>query len=57
MVAKHTDSRIDDKVIEQLAERASADRRSVIRRLAGLPVRGKAGERIDRALAETRGEQ
>jgi hypothetical protein len=43
---------IDDVTVARIADRASADPRSVVRRLAGLPVRGRAGARIDAALAE-----
>jgi hypothetical protein len=41
---------VDDELVAALAEQASADRRSVVRRLAGLPVRGLAGRRIDAAI-------
>jgi hypothetical protein len=44
-------TQIDDAIVQEIAREASADPRSVVRRLAGLPVRGLAGERIDRALA------
>lgn len=47
---------LDDAAIARIAERASVDTRSVIRRLAGLPVRGKAGARIDAAIQEALGE-
>jgi hypothetical protein len=42
--------RVDDALVATLAQAADVDERSVIRRLAGLPVRGRAGRRIDRAL-------
>ena len=42
---------IDDRMVAILAKRASVDRRSFVRRLAGLPVKGLAGERIDKVLA------
>ena len=48
---KHKAPRIDDRTVDSIVEEADADRRSVIRRLVGLPVRGRAGARIDRALA------
>jgi len=41
---------ITDQTVQTIAERAAADPRSVVRRLAGLPVRGRAGARIDREL-------
>ena len=50
----HDALHITDDDIDRIADRASADRRSVIRRLAGLPVKGRAGARIDAALAEFR---
>jgi hypothetical protein len=43
---------IDDTVVAALAEEADADPRSVVRRLAGLKVRGRAGRRIDAAIAK-----
>ncbi len=46
---------MDDDVVDVIAKRADADRRSVIRRLAGLPVRGRAGARIERAIADVLG--
>lgn len=45
---------IDDATVRALADRACVDARSVVRRLAGLPVRGRAGARIDAALEEWR---
>lgn len=39
-----------DDELTALATAASATKESVLRRLAGLPVRGKAGERIDEVL-------
>ena len=42
---------IDDVTVNRIADDAGVDPRSVVRRLAGLPVRGRAGQRIDRALA------
>lgn len=41
---------VDDDVINRIAEVASCDGRSVIRKLAGLPVRGPASKRIDAVL-------
>jgi hypothetical protein len=41
---------VDDEAIARIAERASADERSVMRRLVGLPVRGKCGRRVDDAI-------
>lgn len=46
--AAHT---IDDNTIRDVVESASAHERSVYRRLLGLPVRGRAGDRVDRELA------
>jgi hypothetical protein len=42
---------IDDSTVEEIANAADADKRSVVRRLARLPVKGRAGRRIDRILA------
>jgi hypothetical protein len=44
-------SPIDDNLLDEIAAEADADRRSGTRRLAGLPVRGRAGRRIDLVLA------
>jgi hypothetical protein len=41
---------IDDTVVADLAREADVDERTVIRRLAGLRVRGRAGRRVDRVL-------
>lgn len=49
------DAPLDDATIARIADRASCDPRSVVRRLAGLPVKGRAGARIDAAIAEWRG--
>lgn len=43
---------LDDAAVARLAERAAADPRSVLRRLAGLRVRGRVGARIDAAIEE-----
>jgi hypothetical protein len=42
---------VTDDVIREVAEEAQADPRSVVRRLAGLRVRGRVGKRIDLVLA------
>jgi hypothetical protein len=42
---------IDDDTLEQVARESETDHRSVLRRIAGLPVKGRAGLRIDRVLA------
>jgi hypothetical protein len=47
-------TKVDDKLVEEIANEADTDKRSVIRRLAGLEVRGRAGRRIDAALAKRR---
>lgn len=47
---------VDDRIVEIIASKADVDERSVIRRLAGLPVRGRVGNRIDRAIADVLGE-
>lgn len=41
---------ITDELVDRLAAQASADKRSVTRAIAGLPVKGLAGQRIARAL-------
>ena len=46
------DGMVTDALITDIAERASADERSVMRALLALPVRGKAGERIEKVLDE-----
>ncbi len=47
----HNAGHVTDAVVDAIAAEADSDRRSVIRRLAGLPVRGRAGRRIDAVLA------
>ena len=42
----HDASRITDATVLKIAAEADADPRSVVRFLAGLPVRGRAGRRI-----------
>jgi hypothetical protein len=42
---------VNDALVDRLAEVSDTDRRSVIRRLAGLKVKGRAGRRIDAAIA------
>jgi hypothetical protein len=49
-----TESEISDEAVDAIARDADVDRRTVIRRLAGLPVRGRVGARVDRALAARR---
>jgi hypothetical protein len=48
---------IDDRLVEIIASKADVDQRSVIRRLAGLPVRGRTGNRIDRVIADVLGDR
>jgi len=45
---------ITDELLTIIAAGASADRRSVIRRLVGLPVRGIRGQAIDREMRRHR---
>lgn len=45
---------VTDDVVDAIAAEVYADRRTVVRRLAGLPVRGRVQERIDRAIANLR---
>ncbi len=53
-VPSSTEPTFEDRDVAALAELASVDRRSVVRKLAGLPVKGLAGRRIERAIAEYR---
>jgi hypothetical protein len=46
---------ITEALIADLARRADVDPRSVLKALAGSDVRGRAGARIERVLAELRG--
>lgn len=41
---------ITDELVRRLSVTSDTDTRSITRALAGLPVRGRAGERIRRAL-------
>jgi hypothetical protein len=42
---------VTDEFIAEVADAAAADTRTVLRRVAGLPVRGRRGSIIDRELA------
>lgn len=44
---------LTDEDVRRLADDAGVDRKSVERRLLGLPVKGRAGERADRAIASS----
>jgi hypothetical protein len=46
----HRPPEIDTATIRRIAVAASADPRTVLRRIAGEPVRGLPGHRIDRVL-------
>jgi hypothetical protein len=46
---------ITDDLVDRVAVRADADRRTVIRALAGLPVRGRTGRRVAAAIEEVLG--
>lgn len=48
---------IEESVILAIAKKAIAHPRSVVRRFAGLAVRGDVGRRIDAAIAEWRDAQ
>jgi hypothetical protein len=52
---QHQAPRIDDRTVGQIAAKADCDNRTVIRKLAGLPVRGRVGVRVDCAIAEVLG--
>jgi hypothetical protein len=45
-----------EREIQAMADRARVDRRTILRRLAGLPVRGRAGRDADKAIAAHLGE-
>jgi len=47
-------AQVTDAFVADVARAADADIRSVVRRLAGLPVRGRAGRRIDAVIAKRR---
>jgi hypothetical protein len=42
---------ITDELVEEIVEESETCERSVMRRLLGLQVRGRAGERVDREIA------
>ena len=50
----HEHRTLDAEAVAKIAERASVDPRTVYKRLAGVEVRGLAGERVDAAIAEWR---
>ncbi len=50
LVPRLPDGSVSDATIRAIAREASADERSVLRRLVGLPVRGLARGRIDRVI-------
>ena len=41
---------VDDALVQEVVETTGAHERTVLRRLAGLPVRGAAGRAVDAAL-------
>ena len=43
---------VTDETVNLIAARADVDPRTVVRRLAHLPVRGRVGVRVDRAIAD-----
>jgi hypothetical protein len=43
---------LTDELLRELTDKASASPTSVMRRLLGLPVKGRTGERIDAVLSE-----
>lgn len=45
---------LTDAIVNVLANRADCDPKTVIRALAGLPVRGRAGTRVARTIAAWR---
>ena len=45
-----------DEFVERVAREAIANPRTVVRRMAGLPVRGAVAQRIDAVLAKLREE-
>lgn len=45
---------LTDQVVAVLANRAEVDPKTVVRALAGLPVRGRAGVRVARTIAAWR---
>ena len=42
---------LTDELLRELTDKASASPTSVMRRLLGLPVKGRTGERVDAVLA------
>ncbi len=46
---------LTDAIVNLIAARADVDPRTVVRRLAHLPVRGRVGVRVDRAIAAVLG--
>lgn len=56
MSMKHDGRSIDDATVRKIADLAEVDPRSVLRRLVGLPVRGRTGVRVDRCIAKVLGE-
>lgn len=50
MTPKRKPETRDDAFVDRIAKAAIADKKTVIRVLAGLPVRGKVGERIQAAI-------
>jgi len=55
-VMHHATRTLTDRDVETLAREADVDPRTVVRRLAGLPVRGRVGVRVDRAIAARLGD-
>lgn len=53
---EHEKPALDAEAVAKIAGRASVDIRTIYKRLAGVEVRGLAGERADAAIAEWRAE-
>ncbi|MGA7120006.1 MAG: hypothetical protein WBY94_07915 [Polyangiaceae bacterium] len=43
--------KLDEKTVREIAVEADVDERTLLKRLVGLPVRGRTGRRIDAVLA------
>jgi hypothetical protein len=49
--SRHTGPAITDALVSELVDRSETCERTVLRRLLDLPVRGRAGARVDREIA------
>jgi hypothetical protein len=48
---RNSQRRLDEQTVREIAVEADVDERTLLKRIVGLPVRGRTGRRIDAVLA------